>query len=241
MLASGHDVVSGYKKRRRDPLHKVVMSRIFNLMVRWLSGISLHDVNCGLKAYRRQVLNEITIYGELHRFIPVLASWRRFRVGELVVTHHPRRSGRSKFGISRYFHGLTDLITIGFLSRYERRPSYLFSMSGLFLAGIGFVVCLYLTILWFVGTRPIGDRPLLLLGILLLVVGTQFVGLGLIAELSSRRLNMEEQEYSIREIVTGEPAVGIHKKGAPGEEMRGVPGGANEADAVQRLVGDRRS
>ena len=126
------------------------------------------------------------------------------------MTHHPRRTGRSKFGVSRYFHGLTDLITIGFLSRYERRPSYSFSMWGLFLAGIGFLVCWYLTILWLLGSRPIGDRPLLVLGILLLVVGSQFVGLGLIAELSSRRLNMEVEPYSIREVVAGRATDGSH-------------------------------
>ena len=194
----GCDLVSGYKQTRHDPWHKVLPSRVFNAIVRTVSGIKLHDVNCGFKCYRREVIEEIQVYGSMHRFIPVLAHWRRFRIGELIVKHHPRRFGVSKFGIGRFYEGLTDLLTVTFLMRYERRPAHFFGRFGLVSATAGFLCCLYLSILWLMGYGPIGNRPLLFLGILLLIVGVQFFATGLIAELLSRSTLWQEKPFAIR-------------------------------------------
>ena len=129
-LEAGHDLVSGYKQKRHDPFMKVFPSRVFNAMVRRLTGIKLHDVNCGFKAYSRAVIDNVLLYGELHRFVPVLAHWRRFSIGELVVEHHPRKHGVSKFGSGRFLRGLLDLLTVFFLLRYERRPAHFFGVLG---------------------------------------------------------------------------------------------------------------
>ncbi len=198
MLDQGFDLVSGYKKVRLDPWHKVYPSRLFNAIVRFVAGIDLHDVNCGFKCYRREIIDEIRIYGSLHRFIPVIAHWRRFRIAEVVVNHHPRRHGQSKFGVGRFYEGLMDLLTVTFLMRYERRPAHYFGRIGLLFSAIGFVCCLYLTVLWFMGHGPIGQRPLLFLGILLLIVGVQFVATGLLAELLSKNTGWHEKPYSVR-------------------------------------------
>ncbi len=181
-LDEGFDLVSGYKKKRHDPITKVLPSRIFNWMVRRLTGIRLHDVNCGFKAYRRVVLKNVHVYGELHRFIPVLAHWRRFRIGEIEVEHHARKFGYSKFGGGRFFRGFIDLLTVYFLLKYERRPAHFFGiLGGLFtFAGVG--ICAYLTVLKIMG-QEIGHRPLLNLGVLLIVVGVQVLATGLIAEI----------------------------------------------------------
>lgn len=181
-LDEGFDVVSGFKQKRNDPFTKVVPSRVFNWMVRRSTGIRLRDVNCGFKAYRRAVLENVRLYGELHRFVPVLAHWKRFRVGEIVVEHHARVHGVSKFGGGRFFRGLMDLLTVVFLMKYERRPAHFFGAIGTLtlLAGIG--VCVYLAVLKAMG-EAIGHRPLLSLGVLLVVVGVQILATGLIAEL----------------------------------------------------------
>ena len=181
-LDGGLDVVSGYKQTRHDPWHKVLPSRVFNWMVRRLTGVPLHDINCGFKCYRAEVLRDVRVYGELHRFIPALAAWNRFRVGEIVVEHHPRRFGVSKFGVGRFFRGLMDLLTVTFLSKYDRKPLHFFGWLGAaaFLAGLA--ICGYLTAVKFSG-QSIGQRPLLTLGVLLIVIGVQILATGLLAEL----------------------------------------------------------
>jgi glycosyltransferase involved in cell wall biosynthesis len=179
------DLISGWKKNRRDPLEKRLPSRLFNKTTQLLTGVKLHDFNCGLKVYRREVVREVTLYGELHRYIPALAHYRGFRVGEAVVNHRPRGGGSSKFGLERYVRGMFDLMSIVFLGLYQRRPLHLFGGIGMGFAALGFVICAYLTVLWFMG-YGIGDRPLLILGVLLIIVGVQSVSFGLIAELIAR-------------------------------------------------------
>jgi glycosyltransferase involved in cell wall biosynthesis len=181
-LAEGFDLVSGYKQKRNDPISKVVPSRVFNWLVRLTTGLKLHDVNCGFKAYRDVVLKNVRVYGELHRFIPVLAHWKRFRVGEIAVEHHARRFGQTKFGGGRFFRGLMDLLTVVFLLRYERRPGHFFGALGAITFAFGAALWVYLSVLWFMG-YSIGHRPLLILAVLLIVVGVQILATGLIAEL----------------------------------------------------------
>src|SRR5665647_1995825 len=182
-LDEGFDLVSGWKQSRQDPLNKTLPSRLFNWTVRRASGIQLHDFNCGLKAYRRDVVDTIHIYGELHRYIPVVADQAGFRVTEEKVSHRRRTAGRSKYGWQRYLRGYLDLLTVLFLGRYQHRPQHLFGGLGTFLIFIGILVELYLTIYKVAFGHPIGQRPLLLLGALLIIVGVQLVSLGLIGEL----------------------------------------------------------
>src|SRR6185503_20884029 len=159
-LDEGFDLVSGYKEKRNDPITKVLPSRVFNAMVRRLTGVRLHDVNCGFKAYRAVVLKNLRLYGEMHRFVPVLAHWKRFKIAEIVVEHHARKFGVSKFGGGRFFRGLMDLLTVFFLLKYERRPAHFFGGFGaaILLTGTGLLT--YLSVLWVMGER-IGGRPLL--------------------------------------------------------------------------------
>lgn len=182
-LDEGYDLVTGYKKKRHDSsLRKVIPSRCFNFLVRRLTGLRLHDINCGFKAYRRAVIENINLYGELHRFTPALAHWRRFRVGEIVVQHHARKHGKSKFGGGRFYRGLVDLLTVYFLLKYDRRPAHFFGIFGALASLAGFGICAYLVVLKAMG-EGIGRRPLLLFGVLLIVVGIQFLATGLLAEL----------------------------------------------------------
>ena len=185
-LDEGFDLVSGWKTTRRDPLGRRVLSRLFNRTVAWLSGVRLHDMNCGLKAYRAEVLRGLPLYGELHRFLPVLAHQRGFRVAELPVNHRARVHGRSRYGMERYLRGFLDLLTVSFLGRYRHRPLHLFGGLGLLLGAIGVGLLVYLTVLKAEG-HAIGGRPLLTLGVLLVVVGLQFFSLGLITELITSR------------------------------------------------------
>jgi len=196
-LEQGYDLVSGWKRKRRDPLIKRLSSRLFNRVTSMLTGIKIHDLNCGLKVYRREVIQAIKLYGQLHRFLPVLAHWDGFRVGEVVVRHHPRKYGRTKFGLSRYSAGFFDLITVMFLTRYNRRPLHLFGIAGLvsFLAGFG--ISLYLTIQRLTAARYLSNRPLLFLGVLLIIVGVQFVSIGLLGEMITRS-SRDLEEYSIK-------------------------------------------
>jgi glycosyltransferase involved in cell wall biosynthesis len=181
-LDEGFDLVSGWKTRRNDPFLRRLFSRIFNWMTGAISGVHLHDVNCGLKAYRAEVLRGMRLYGELHRFIPVLAAYNGFRVAELPVNHRSRQHGRSRYGPERYLRGFFDLLSVTFMGRYRYRPLHLFGGVGVLLAAIGFIILLYLTVEWFWG-QGIGGRPLFTLGVLLEVVGIQFVSLGLLSEL----------------------------------------------------------
>lgn len=181
-LDEGFDLVSGWKVRRNDPWTRRIFSRLFNWATAVVSGVRLHDVNCGLKAYRAEVVRGMRIYGELHRFIPILASYRGFRVAELPVNHRARQHGRSRYGPERYLRGFFDLLSVTFMGRYRYRPLHLFGGIGLLLGAAGFVALLYLSVLKLWG-EGIGHRPLLTLGVLLVVVGIQFVSLGLLSEL----------------------------------------------------------
>lgn len=182
-LEDGYDLVSGWKRERQDPASKTLPSRLFNRVTAWLTGVPLRDFNSGFKVYRSEVVGELRLYGELHRFIPALAAWRGFRVDEVPVHHRPRRFGRSKYGSARFWRGSLDLLTVLFLTRYTRRPLHLFGGMGLVAWAGGAAVNLYLVGLWLMGVRPIGNRPLLAFGILSMLVGLQFFCLGLLSEL----------------------------------------------------------
>jgi len=195
-LDEGFDVISGWKKNRKDPWTKRFPSKIFNLVTRMMSGIRIHDFNCGLKIYRSDVIKTVKVYGELHRYIPVLAKLAGFNVSELVVNHRPRKFGKTKFGASRFLKGFLDLTTVLFLGKFERNPLHFFGILGGFLFLSGLVINGYLTIQWFGGVW-IGNRPILFLGILLLIVGIQFISLGLLAEMITAR--EENLKYSIAE------------------------------------------
>lgn len=203
-LGQGFDVVSGWKKRRHDPWHKVYPSRVFNLLVSRMTGCHLHDHNCGFKVYRREVLEEIGIYGELHRFVPVLAFARGFRVGEVEVRHRARRFGSSKYGVTRFIKGLLDLMTVRFLTRFGQRPLHVLGAVGLGLLSLGGLGLIYLAVLWVLQYRPIGDRPLLIYSVALLVVGTQLLSLGILAELVTAYSIKAEDTYSVAEVVEAE-------------------------------------
>jgi len=181
-LDEGYDLVTGWKARRNDPLPRRILSRVFNSVTGLLSGVRLHDMNCGLKAFRVEVARELDLYGELHRFVPVLAHDLGFRVTEVAVNHRPRQHGRSRYGMERYARGFLDLLTVTFMSRYRHRPLHLFGGLGLLLGTAGTGILVYLTIEKLTG-EAIGKRPLLLLGVLLVVVGIQFFSLGLLSEL----------------------------------------------------------
>ena len=213
-LDEGHDVVSGWKQTRHDPWHKVGPSRVFNWMVSRLTGTQLHDHNCGFKAYRAEVLDEVFLYGELHRFVPVLAAARGFRVGEVVVNHRPRAFGHSKYGFSRFVKGFLDLLTVRFLTRYNQRPQHLMGVLGLLLMAVGGVVLLYLAAFWVFDhwvrgqDHPIGTRPLLIYGTAMLGVGTQLLCLGVLAELITSYNLRAEDTYSVAERIgpEGDPS-----------------------------------
>jgi hypothetical protein len=182
-LDEGYDLVSGWKQRRQDPLGKTLPSRVFNATVRAVSGVPLHDFNCGFKIYRAEVVRTIRLYGELHRFTPVLAHAEGFRIGELPVRHHPRRWGRSKYGWSRLTKGFLDLLTVTFLTEYRQRPMHVLGVPGILALSLGALIGLWLTAEKVLTGASIGNRPLLLLAVLLVLVGVQFFGLGLLGEL----------------------------------------------------------
>jgi dolichol-phosphate mannosyltransferase len=205
-LDEGFDLVSGWKAHRRDPLARRTLSRIFNWVTGRVSGLRLHDLNCGLKAYRAEVVRDLRLYGELHRFIPVLAHYRGHRIAELPVNHRPREHGRSRYGVERYLRGFLDLLTVSFIGRYRHRPLHLFGGLGLALGVLGLAVLVYLTVLKFEG-HAIGQRPLLILGVLLVVVGLQFFSLGLISELitsqhEERTAPRERAELDVEEVLS---------------------------------------
>lgn len=181
-LDEGYDLVSGWKQKRHDPLEKRLPSKLFNKVTSHLSGVHLHDFNCGFKAYRREVVDSIDVYGELHRYIPVLAYRKGFRITEIVVEHHAREFGKSKYGFERYLRGLFDSMTVAFLGKFYDRPMYFFGKIGLALCAVGGIICLYLTVLWCMG-QAIGSRPLLMLGVLLLILGVQMFSTGFIGDM----------------------------------------------------------
>jgi dolichol-phosphate mannosyltransferase len=205
-LEEGFDLVTGWKTRRRDPLSRRIPSKLFNRVAGWMSGLRLHDMNCGLKAYRAEVVRGLVLYGELHRFIPVLAHEQGYRVAELPVNHRPREHGRSRYGLERYLRGFLDLLTVSFMGRYRHRPLHLFGGLGLLLGGSGVVILVYLTVVKLMG-NAIGQRPLLTLGVLLVVVGMQFFTLGLISEMitshhEERAVARERRDVHVEEVLS---------------------------------------
>ena len=200
------DVVSGWKKVRHDPWHKVIPSRIFNWMVSRLTGVVLHDHNCGMKCYRRQIFDEVELYGELHRFVPVLADARGYRVGELVINHRARKHGRSKYGVSRFLKGFLDLLTVKFLTGFGQRPQHLLGAAGLISFLLGALGLLYLAGYWVVsrvrpelGLLPLHQRPALLYALGLLLLGGHLMSTGFLGELFVAYHSPREKRYSIRE------------------------------------------
>lgn len=199
-LEEGYDLVSGWKYPRRDPPSKVFPSKVLNWAARWVTGVRLHDFNCGLKAYRLSVVQDLALYGELHRYIPVLVSGRGYRVGEVKVCHHPRHSGRSKYGVERFLRGFLDLITVTFLTRYNKRPIHLLGGIGALFFLLGCLANGYLSVLWFLG-YGIGYRPLLFLGVLLIIVGVQLGCFGLVAEMLTQLSHGKERGSLVRRTV----------------------------------------
>jgi len=178
----GYDLVTGWKYPRRDPFTKRLPSKVINSLTAMLTGVRVHDMNCGLKAYRREVVRELRLYGEMHRFVPALVHAMGFRVGEKKVNHHPRKFGTTKFGARRFMEGIFDLTTVLFLTRYIRKPLHFFGVAGLVLLLAGGGMMAYLVVGWFMG-RWIGDRPLFMLSVLLMIIGIQFISTGLLGEM----------------------------------------------------------
>lgn len=208
-LDDGLDVVSGWKKIRHDPWHKVIPSRIFNWAVGWLTGVRLHDHNCGMKCYRAAVFREVRLYGELHRFIPVLAAARGFRVGELEIQHRPRPYGRSKYGLERFIKGFLDLLTVKFLTSYSHRPQHVLGTIGLVAFVLGGLGMTWLAMTWIVNEwrpgsyPPLHQRPLLIYSVAAVLLGLQMLTMGFLAELLTAHTAHLRDEYSIAETTDG--------------------------------------
>lgn len=198
-LEEGYDLVGAWRANRQDPLSKRLPSRFANWTVSTLTGLEIHDVNCGFKVYRREVLRDLKLYGELHRYIPVLAHWKGYRIAEVPVAHHPRRFGRSKYGVRRLGRSYIDFLSVLFLTSYLKRPMHLFGMAGTAFALLGTVIMLYLAGLWLV-QGELGWRPLLFFGITALVIGIQLISVGLLGEMLRNITFQAEEEYSIRQI-----------------------------------------
>lgn len=199
------DVISGWKKVRHDPWHKVLPSWVFNALVSWTTGVHLHDHNCGMKCYRAEVFREVRLYGELHRFIPVLAAARGFRVGELVINHRPRRFGHSKYGVHRFIKGFLDLLTVKFLTGYGQRPQHVLGTVGLVSFALGSLGLLYLAVTWCIRLwepekfDPLHQRPLLLYSVAALLMGAQLMSIGFLAELITAYQGRDQDSYSLAE------------------------------------------
>ncbi|MFQ5677266.1 MAG: glycosyltransferase family 2 protein [bacterium] len=196
-LDEGYDLVSGWKKVRKDPFIKRNTSRFFNKVTRLMTGLAIHDINCGLKAYRREVTEMLNVYGQLHRFLPVLAQWQGFKVGEIAVNHSPRKYGTTKFGLSRFTAGFFDLLTVLFITRFTKQPLHFFGLIGVSTFMVGTGISVYLAVERLFLNKFLSDRPLLFLGILAIIVGVQFVSIGLLGEMitESRKNNAD---YSIK-------------------------------------------
>jgi len=204
-MEKGLDVVSGWKRIRHDPWHKVFPSRVFNFLVSWLTGVWLHDHNCGMKCYRAEIFREIRLYGELHRFIPVLAAARGYKVGEIEINHRPRRFGHSKYGVRRFVKGFLDLLTVKFLTGFGQRPQHLLGTIGLISFALGALGMVFLGITWLInfsqpGTYPpLHERPLLTYSVAALLLGAQMMSIGFLAELITAYQGQDEHSYSIAE------------------------------------------
>lgn len=198
-LGDDVDLVSGWKQNRQDPLGKTLPSRLFNWVTAQVSGLPLHDFNCGYKAYRREIFDTVSLYGELHRYVPVLAHAAGFKVAEVGVRHHPRTYGRSKYGASRMAKGFLDLLTVLMLTRFAQRPGHLFGGLGLVLGSVGFAILAYLSGLKLLTGAEIGDRPLLLLGVMLAIIAVQVTLFGVLGELVVSRTRPRPPEALVRE------------------------------------------
>jgi glycosyltransferase involved in cell wall biosynthesis len=188
-LGEGYDLVSGWKQKRHDPLHKVLPSKLFNYVTARFFRLKLKDYNCGFKAYRRELVKELNLYGEMHRYIPALANSLGYRVGEIPVEHRKREFGKSKYGMERYLRGFFDLLTVKMVTQYIKSPLYLFGRIGLLASLLGTGITVYLAILKIFYGHPLTNRPLLFLGITLILGGLQFISLGLISELIINRFS----------------------------------------------------
>lgn len=198
-IRAGDDLVSGWKQVRNDPLEKTLPSKLFNKTTALLSGVDLHDFNCGFKAYRREIFDSVQIYGELHRYVPVLANSLGYQIGELAVEHHPRQHGSSKYGIGRYLKGFLDLLTVLTITRFAQRPGHLFGGIGALVLIFGGLILSYLTALKLFFGESIGDRPLLMLGALTVIVGVQFLLFGMLAELiNSQQSDKRQPDVIVR-------------------------------------------
>ena len=211
-IDKGLDCISGWKQIRHDPWHKVGPSRVFNWLVGVLTGVKLHDHNCGFKCYRREIFNEVRLYGELHRFVPVLAAARGWKVGEIVVNHRARKFGRSKYGVTRIVKGFLDLLTVYFLTGFEQRPQHLLGTCGIAAFGIGLFGLTYLSLGWVMVNafgwnehfpnwkfQPLHERPALLYSVAMLLLGAQFISMGFLAELFTAYYGRANVPYSIKE------------------------------------------
>lgn len=208
-IDEGFDVVSGWKETRHDPVDKTAPSKFFNFVVSKSSGLALHDFNCGFKAYRAEAAKELTLYGELHRFIPVLLHWRGFKVGEIPVNHRARRFGSSKFGAARLFKGAMDLLTVILNTRYQTRPLHIFGLAGTIVGATGLAILTYLTVLWFMDAGAIGTRPLFFLGILLSISSMQFFTVGLLGEFIQSQASGSRPAYCVRRTLNLNPRAGL--------------------------------
>ena len=217
-LDQGFDLVSGWRYQRRDKISRRIGSKIYNRVTSALTGVRLHDINCGFKCYRREVLDEVMVYGERHRYIPVLASYRGFRLGEVKIEHAKREHGSSRYGMERVLGGVFSLLTVILMTRYTNKPLHFFGLAGLALAGLGSAIDLYLITIRVFFNQWLSNRPLLIIGTFLIIVGVQLILFGLLAEMiafSYRR----ESYYSVVEysdvdalgFVAEEPAVGISR------------------------------
>lgn len=202
-INEGYDVVSGWRRDRRDKwLTRILPSKMANWLISKMTGVYLHDYGCSLKAYRREILQDVRLYGEMHRYIPALAYWAGARVAEVVVTHHPRKFGQSKYGLSRILKVVLDLLTVKFLLAYSTKPIQVFGRWGLMSGALGFLLALYLSLDRLLYGTPLANRPALLLAVLLMLLGVQFVSMGLIAELQARTYYeaQDKKIYAIRRI-----------------------------------------
>ncbi len=199
-IKEGYDLVSGWKFKRKDPITKTIPSKFFNWLTATLTKVRLHDMNCGFKAYRKEVVQNLRIYGELHRYVPVLAYWKGYKIGEIKVHHHPRVHGRSKYGVERLIKGFLDLITVKYLMSYTDRPLHFFGPIGLLSTLAGFIIGLYIIILRILTGSIQARYPLLLMGVLLIVIGVQFISLGLLGELIVSTKSTEDN-YLIKKIL----------------------------------------
>ena len=200
-IDEGYDLITGWRATRKDRFIKKYTSRIFNRVTSLMSGIRLHDFNCGLKAFRGEVVKDLDLYGELHRYIPVLAHWKGYRVGEIKVRHHRRAAGESKFGSYRFFAGFMDMVTVMFLTRYVKKPLHLFGGVGVVMFSTGLIINTYLLLRIMMG-HGTGVRPLLLFGVLLMLIGFQLISTGLLGEMMAMSIHRKKGDYTIKQVLS---------------------------------------